>query len=38
MINLGPYSGKNFPIRVTQADGTYVGECGGFVERSWLYV
>ena len=22
----------------SQADGTYVGECGGFVERGWLYV
>ena len=24
--------------RHSQADGTYVGECGGFVERGWLYV
>ena len=26
------------PGRHSQADGTYVGECGGFVERGWLYV
>ncbi len=26
------------PGDIEQADGTYVGECGGFVERGWLYV
>ena len=36
--HLDVYKRQGMSRRHSQADGTYVGECGGFVERGWLYV